>query len=571
MLAVGQSISIYKIKEILSVEDDHSCCFIDDPFFNRTILLKAYPIATLQNKHIGADFEAQFESLFLLEHRSIAQVYDSGFADDHFYFTTNYDYLAALQDSTIEEPSSEQILEWFREIATALAYAMERGFSHGHLSPDDLFVGSEGQVVIADFGVKYSLNYILDSSMPKWTEVEILDDLGRLQLQLLQPAGINITGREEELLAKIENSQIRQVIERSFSTTDKCYKTLVEMLSDINEIMKQPQEETIASAPKVEPPVVDETEMSIEERELVLPHVRELIAEKNKYQHSFDKVAAENNKLEGQLRQAYLALDEAVQIQLEVPKKGIGRGRLIVLLMFSFILGAVCVDTYRDNGSGGSKVVDVAVGEIAMPPIVTTSDMAEKKSKTVITVPLESAEIDEPAVNKKPILESEAIELIAKQSPLWLAVGNEFSVATPTPEVVTKDTELVIGESIAKLTKYENEVLMGKLADWVKSWSQQDANGYFNHYSDHYVPAAGNSRQEWVTRRTTRLQRPSWIKVKISDVHLSKLDKKLVQAKFQQEFQSNTYHDKINKLLNLSQEGGSWKIVTEKALGVVIE
>jgi len=551
MLAVGQSINIYKIKEILSEEADHTCCLTDDPFFNRTILLKVYPVDTLQNRRTSEDFEAQIEALFHLEHRSIAPVFDSGFADDYFYFTTNYDYIASLQDSTIEELTSELILEWIREIAGALAYAVGAGFIHGHLSPDDLFIGAQGQVVIADFGVKYQFGA---QSVPEWTEAEILADLGRLQLQLLQPVGSSVCGDEEELLEKIENVQIRQVIERTFPITTNCYKTIDEMLSDINEIMAQPQEETISTEPKGEPLPTDEAEISIDERELVLPHVRELIAEKKHYHDLFEKGAIENNKLEGQLRQAYQALDEATQLQLAVPKKPIGRVKLSACLIVSFILGAVLAGSYGDQDSVVVPVIADEVAKKQVPAKINTAVILPKAevpiAKTIITTPSESQEI----ISKKVEIPA-ATQLIAEPSPVWLPAGSEF-----TPSV-----------NIEPLTKYDSTVIINVLTDWANSWSQQDAATYFKHYSDSYNPAPGVSREEWLTNRTARLQRPEWIKVEISNIRLRKMDDKRVQAKFQQEFLSNTYHDKINKSINMIPEKGDWKIVTERSLGVITE
>ncbi len=244
MLETGSQISVYKIKEILGEDSIHTCCLTEDPFFNRDILLKIYPVSFLYNKEQRDNFETQFENLFHLEHPSIAPVFDSGFAEEYFYYTTSYNYETPLLEPANEAPTSETILAWVRDIANAYEYATARGLEHGHLAPSDLFVGEEGQVVIADFGVSYNFNYLVERGEQGWTETETLTDLGLFLLQLLRPSSQDIRGRERELLDSIDNKQLKQLTARFFPENSNSYQSFAELLSALDELLEQPPTET---------------------------------------------------------------------------------------------------------------------------------------------------------------------------------------------------------------------------------------------------------------------------------------------------------------------------------------
>ncbi|MCK4501970.1 MAG: protein kinase [Desulfuromonadales bacterium] len=547
MLEAGKQISIYKIKEVLSENSTHTSCLAEDHLINRTILLKIYPVEFLETTQQRDEFAAQFEKLSLLEHPSIAPVFDSGYSEDYFYYSTSYKYQIPLLAQTTEALSNETILRMLRELATALDYAAAKGLVHGHLGLENLFIGEEGQVVIADFGVTYILNSFLDDKPPTWTETETVADLGRLQLQL-RPASIDSSSREGELLDGIENQPLQQFSARFFPEHDNYYRSVAGLLTAIDELLQ-------LLAPKTDPASQHETmqpdnntEITRQQLAQLLPHVRELMAEKNHCKALLDEALIEHYKIEGRLRQTQQELDQANMLQLETPQRTSGKNwkQVISWALVGFILGVILSWSY------GSTLVQKNIPLItpasstdapaAIEPVVVAS------SEKLITPEL--PEVTKPAAKPSKKVAS-LIPLIAEQSAMWMAAGDEFSTNAAS-EVLTAD---------------DRRIILSTISQWADSWSQQNFAAYLYHYSDSFIPAAGISRQEWLQTRKLRLQRPEWIKIAIDVISLSLVTKDRVEVKFQQKFRSNAYHDQILKSMELLNETAGWKILTERSLG----
>ncbi len=193
--------------------------------------------------------------------------------------------------------------------------------------------------------------------------------------------------------------------------------------------------------------------------------------------------------------------------------------------------------------------------------VAQTEEVAPKK---IVATEVET--INKPVTAKQ---NEKLIPVVAEQASQWVAVGEEFVVsnsasATPTPLVTNATVEMT------ELSDYERAVIENTISSWAESWSKQNLSDYFYHYSDSYVPEMGGSYQEWLQTRKSRLLRPGWIKVDVSDIKLRRLAKNRVQVKFQQNFESSTYSDQINKSINMINGADGWKILTERSLGRIV-
>jgi hypothetical protein len=99
--------------------------------------------------------------------------------------------------------------------------------------------------------------------------------------------------------------------------------------------------------------------------------------------------------------------------------------------------------------------------------------------------------------------------------------------------------------------------------DWSKAWSDQDVNAYLSHYGQEFNPPPNETRKQWILERRKHLSTPSFIRVGISDLEVQLLGADHAQATFTQEYQSDTYSDRVTKLLLFAREGGDWRIVQE--------
>ena len=98
---------------------------------------------------------------------------------------------------------------------------------------------------------------------------------------------------------------------------------------------------------------------------------------------------------------------------------------------------------------------------------------------------------------------------------------------------------------------------------WSKAWSDQDANAYLSYYGQEFTPPQNETRKQWMEERRSRLKAPTFIRVTLSDLDVQLLGADHAQATFTQEYQSDTYSDRVTKLLLFAREGGDWRIVQE--------
>ncbi|MEA3362741.1 MAG: hypothetical protein U9Q61_05660 [Thermodesulfobacteriota bacterium] len=587
MLEPGKQISVYRIKEILSEEATHVCCLTNDPFFHSAVLLKVYKIDFLLDQQQRDQLVAQLEKLLLLEHPSIAPVFDSGFEGQYFYYTTNYNYTASLADRTAASLPSEDILKIVRDLGDALEYSVDCGVGHGHLKYTDIYFGDETQVVIADFGIEHCFKCFMENQESAWSEQQALEDLGRLQLQLLRPSDMDNRGRELDHLSGIENEKLRKLTERFFTGKEDRYWSFSELIDTLDSIIKAPPVETRPMVQQKSLQTATDNGITKQQREQVLPHVRQLIAERNQYKTLLDEALLGQNKIESQLNQTLLELEQLSQPQLTAPVgySPENRRKVATWVLGGFLFGVILSGSYgytlqqknlnpvlpEHQVEKPLATVTAESPEVSRPPVV----VKEPEPTKAPMISHEPENIPSPETKKAVELASQQIEQQQEQIPViaeeplhqWWPAGGEFSAAVTESEAVA--TSSPEDSVVTSLSGAEQGEIFDHLLSWVDSWSEQQLAAYFSHYSGQYRPELGKSREEWLNLRKGRLQRPDWIKVTIQDVRMHRRANNQVQVKFQQTYRSDHYQDRIMKSLNFIIENGEWKILTERSLGRV--
>lgn len=593
MLEPGKQISVYKIKEVLNEETTHVCCLTDDPFFHSAVLLKVYQTDFLADKQQRKEFAEQLEKVLLLEHPSIAPVFDSGFEGECFYYTTNYNYQASLLDRSATGLSSEEVLKIVRDLGSALEAAVACGLWHGNLKFDDIYFGDNTQVVIADFGIDHCCKCFMANQESAWSEAQAIEDLGRLQLQLLRPSDTDNRGRELELLSGIENEKLKKQTERFFIENEDRYRSFSELLDALDSIMESPPLETRPMVQQKSIQVCNDNGITQQQREQVLPHVRQLIAEKNHYKALLDEALLGQNKTASELKQTLSELEQLGQLQLKAPEgyRPENRKKMATWILGGFLLGVILSGSYGYTLQQKNPNSTIPEHEVEKPFVKAPLEIsAPKVAPVVVEKPVFTQtpvvhnqlpnEGNTPDPGEKETEESAFQQVKQKQEPIpviaaaplqqWWPAGGEFSaVETELQSKASVATEVADISAVANLSRAEQEEIFQHLLSWTDSWSEQRAAEYFSHYSQQYRPELGRSREEWLMMRKTRLQRPDWIKVEIKNISMRRQAENQVQVKFQQIYRSNSYHDQILKSLNLVVENGGWKILTERSLGRV--
>ncbi len=99
---------------------------------------------------------------------------------------------------------------------------------------------------------------------------------------------------------------------------------------------------------------------------------------------------------------------------------------------------------------------------------------------------------------------------------------------------------------------------------WAGAWSEQRVDDYLAAYARGFQPPDGLARSEWEAQRRERLTRPSFIKVTIAFLDSKQVGEDRTEVRFIQEYESNTFADKVTKTLVLVWEDGGWKILEER-------
>lgn len=104
----------------------------------------------------------------------------------------------------------------------------------------------------------------------------------------------------------------------------------------------------------------------------------------------------------------------------------------------------------------------------------------------------------------------------------------------------------------------------GKMVlDWARAWSQQRVEDYLSFYSSSFTPI-GMSREDWAVQRRQRVASPRSITVELSNLEVQLGSSGAAWVRFLQSYQSETFADRVGKVLELHWDGSGWKIVSEK-------
>ena len=88
-------------------------------------------------------------------------------------------------------------------------------------------------------------------------------------------------------------------------------------------------------------------------------------------------------------------------------------------------------------------------------------------------------------------------------------------------------------------------------------------DGYLRAYVAGYKPNNTTSHKQWADQRRSRLTRPTFIKVELSDIEVTMLSDNRAEATFRQSYRSDRYRDVERKRVSLMRRSSGWKIVAE--------
>jgi serine/threonine protein kinase len=133
----------------------------EDTTRGRNVMLKVLPPETLLETADATDSSARrerFKSVTALSHPNVMAIDDFGEEQGVSYLVTEL-----LEGQTLRERLQERRLspveavEYARQITDGVAAAHGRGFTHGDLRPENVFITKAGKIKVLDFGLAESI------------------------------------------------------------------------------------------------------------------------------------------------------------------------------------------------------------------------------------------------------------------------------------------------------------------------------------------------------------------------------------------------------------------------------
>ena len=101
---------------------------------------------------------------------------------------------------------------------------------------------------------------------------------------------------------------------------------------------------------------------------------------------------------------------------------------------------------------------------------------------------------------------------------------------------------------------------------WAKAWTDQDMAGYLGAYSRDFETPGKMNRTNWEKMREQRIVGKETIRVVVENPLITITGNEAV-VKFKQSYFSNRLNNVSTKTLTMKQEGGTWKITSERVGG----
>jgi murein L,D-transpeptidase YafK len=111
-----------------------------------------------------------------------------------------------------------------------------------------------------------------------------------------------------------------------------------------------------------------------------------------------------------------------------------------------------------------------------------------------------------------------------------------------------------------------DSAVLNAVEAWAKAWTNQDMAGYLGAYSKEFETPGKMNRANWEKMREQRIVGKETIRVVVENPLITISGDEAV-VKFKQSYFSNRLNNVSNKTLTMKQEGGTWKITSERVGG----
>jgi len=136
----------------------------------------------------------------------------------------------------------------------------------------------------------------------------------------------------------------------------------------------------------------------------------------------------------------------------------------------------------------------------------------------------------------------------------------------PSPQAAdSKDLQAPAGEtgSSWKDQNVENiNAVRNLISDWANSWQEKNIDRYMSYYSPTFR-SGGLDYAAWQDKKAQLFKKSGNLSLKVSDLWVV-VQGTQASASFIQHYQNENYVDVGEKTVNLVQDDGKWKIISEE-------
>jgi pSer/pThr/pTyr-binding forkhead associated (FHA) protein len=139
-----------------------------DVRYNRFVALKVLVPHLAYDLEFVRRFEQESAATQRLNHPNILKVYDRSRSEDVTYLVMEYVGGGSLQDRLAAAAGPldpEFVLAIIEQVGAALSYAHAQGIIHRDIKPSNILIGTDGRVLLADFGLAQAVARLTKSSL----------------------------------------------------------------------------------------------------------------------------------------------------------------------------------------------------------------------------------------------------------------------------------------------------------------------------------------------------------------------------------------------------------------------
>lgn len=199
----------------------------------------------------------------------------------------------------------------------------------------------------------------------------------------------------------------------------------------------------------------------------------------------------------------------------------------------------------------------VAVAQAPTPAPATKPAPASKPA------PAESKPA--PVVVPTPPVAAAVPPVVPSVPPVAAVVPSKPAASQPASEPALSAVNPADAKNKGNTIGMDSQVLAAVEA-WAKAWGDQNMAGYLGAYSQEFETPGKMSRANWEKMREQRIVGKETIRIVVENPLITITGNEAV-VKFKQSYFSNRLNNISSKTLTMKQEGGTWKITSERVGG----